>query len=534
MIATTNHPRRSPRKVASASLPKHDHEKDYGALLVGIQETFDAHIGDGSRLFTTDAAHLFGAFLDGLPGERLIHTCSACRRFVKEFGGLVAITEDGQTIPVMWDACPDFYRMSVLSLSKAVRRARVTGPYLSATRTWGIPHTGNWTHMAVDATPAAKYRDRLLTPKQAMAAKREDYRTVAAALADFTQPMLREALRLFETESVHRSEKFIAPVQWLLDLHTKRAALKGPVRDNVLWRAIASAPDGFCHPRSSVIGSLLEDIAAGKPFEAVRSAFNAKVHGLIYQRPQAAPAAGNIAAAEKIVEALGISASLPRRFARLEDLETTWIPSPSKPVPQAGVFGHLKPKGNASPTLNIPPVTMTWTKFSGLLTSAEKMEYLVDHGAFKGIALTAPVDSEAPALFKWPNKIAWYVHGHPSPASVWNLLANHWTPVSAVVALPTMWGDNPQPHLGEGFVLVLNNCQDTRRGGGNGLFPECLKGELHQVRSTVEAYSRSAELEGRDEASGCGRDIRKGQPIGATVRILNGVVWTTYHIDRWD
>lgn len=528
------HPRRSPRKVASASLPNHDHEKDYGALLKDIQETFDAQIAGGSRLFTTDSAHLFDAFLDALPAEREIHACSACRRFVKEFGGLVTITEDGQTVPVIWGAAPDFYRLAVLTLSKAVRRGRVTGPFLSNTRTWGFPHTGPWTHMAIDAAAAAKFRDRLLTPRQAMAAKREDFRTVATALVDFTEPTLREAIRLFETESVHRSEKFIAPVQWLLDLHTRRKALRGLARDNVLWRAIASAPDGFCHPRSSVIGSLLEDIAAGKPFDAVRTAFNAKVHGLIYQRPQAPPAAGNIAAAEKIVEALGIAPSLPRRFARLDDLDTVWTPTPIRPVAQDGIFGHLKPKGSVLPTLTIPPMTVTWTKFSAALRDAERMEYLAEHGAFRGIALTAPVNADAPELFKWSNKIAWYCHVYPSPASVWNLHPGDWVSVTAITALPPMWGDHPQPHLGEGFILTLAGCYDTRRVGGNGLFPECLKGELHQVRSTVEAYSRSAELEGREEATACGADIRNGQPIGVTVRVLKGGVWMAYTIDRWD
>src|ERR1700723_439373 len=244
------HPRRSPRKVATASLPTHNHDEDYAALLRGVQETFDVHTADGSRLFTTDASGLFDAFLDALPADRQIHTCNSCRRFVKEFGGLVCIAEDGGTIPVMWDICPDFYRLAVLTISKIMRRARVTGPYLSKDAAWGIPETGSWHHLSVRSGAAASFRDRLLTPKQAMAAKREDFKTVASALADFTAPILTEALRLLETESLQRSEKFIAPVEWLLALHAKRAVLKGHARDNVLWRAIASGPDGFCHPRA--------------------------------------------------------------------------------------------------------------------------------------------------------------------------------------------------------------------------------------------------------------------------------------------
>lgn len=359
---------------------------------------------------------------------------------------------------------------------------------------------------------------------------------MATTLADFTEPMLKEALRLLETESLNRSEKFIAPVRWLLDLHVKRGAVKGPARDNVLWRAIATAPDGYCHPRASVIGSLLEDIAAGKPFEAVRRAFAAKTNSLIYQRPQAAPTAGNVAAAEKIVETLGIAASLERRFARIEDLETIWLPSVERQTERnGGVFGHLKAKNEETPTpLNIPAIQVTWMKFLASVPGAERIQYFVGGATFRGIAFTAPVNPESPELFKWPGRVAWYVHGHPSPPSVWNLTPRTWVEVTAVSMLPPLWGDNPQPFLGEGAMLTLKGCIDTREGGGNSLFPECLKGELFQVRSTIEAYSRSAKLAGRESASACGRDLRKGQSINATVRLLKSGAWTTYLIDRWD
>ena len=66
--------------------------------------------------------------------------------------------------------------------------------------------------------------------------------------------------------------------------------------------AVAAAPEGFCHPRSAVTASLLEDIAAGMPFDSVRDRFNVKVGPLAYQRPQAPPSEGNIKAAEALVE----------------------------------------------------------------------------------------------------------------------------------------------------------------------------------------------------------------------------------------
>ena len=49
-------------------------------------------------LFRTDATGLFDLFLENIPMEfRQKYTCSCCRRFVDEFGGLVTISKRGQT-----------------------------------------------------------------------------------------------------------------------------------------------------------------------------------------------------------------------------------------------------------------------------------------------------------------------------------------------------------------------------------------------------------------------------------------------------
>ena len=112
---------------------------------------------------------------------------------------------------------------------------------------------------------------------------------------------LAQALKLLKSEALYRSEKVLGQAQWLYDLH--RALPSRRNRDHVLWRAVAAAPAGFCHPRSSMIGTLLEDLAAGMPFDDVSRRFAEKMHPLLYQRPQAAPSAGNIAQAEKIVAA---------------------------------------------------------------------------------------------------------------------------------------------------------------------------------------------------------------------------------------
>lgn len=524
---------------------EYDHARSYAEFEESVRVTFQERSA-GGKLFTTDGPSLFLTYLDGLPLDRQTHNCSACRRFFDVYGGLVTIDETGAAKSALWDAdaVPSFYRGAVAFMQQTVERRRVTGPFLSREPTWGTPQTGPWSHLAVRPPRELLFRHAVLTPGQAMAAKREDFATVARALAEFTPDMLATAMQLLQAETLARSDRFIGPVKWLQDLHAARQTKHELRRANVLWRAIATAPEGYCHPRASVVGTLLEDIAAGLPFEAVRSRFNAKMHPLQYQRPQAAPTAGAIAQAEKLVDQMGLAPALERRWATLEDVETIWKPA-AKAEPEAapGVFSHLKPKGQAkiAAGMDVPAGAVTWEKFvRTVLPTAEAMEMLLPVGRGAFIGITTAVHAEAPPLLKWDredrrNQVAWYCYHMGSAPQDWGLVPGAWCKITAIMPLPTLWGDNPQPFLGEGAVLVLDGARDRRTGHGNALFPECIRQELHEVRSAIEAYSRTAVLSGREEASANGYDIRKGrEQIDVTVRVTSGGRRTSYRIDRWD
>ena len=67
------------------------------------------------------------------------------------------------------------------------------------------------------------------------------------------------------------------------------------------------------------------------------------------------------------------------------------------------------------------------------------------------------------------------------------------------------------------------------------LFPEILKSELHAVRSTIEAYSKSAKLGGYEEASACGLRLQMGETASIKLRVTDGAgVVTSVTIDRWE
>jgi hypothetical protein len=124
---------------------------------------------------------------------------------------------------------------------------------------------------------------------------------------------------------------------------------------------------------------------------------------------------------------------------------------------------------------------------------------------------------------------------NPLPGE-WNLGANSYCPVTAIVLQPSMW-HHPQKfiHQGEGVFFILKNAKDKEHTQGSGLFPEILKHEYYPIRSTLEAYSQNAAIEGKDEATACGIGLSKNGSAQLVFRVTNqDNLKVIYQIDRWD
>jgi hypothetical protein len=522
----------------------HD-DADYTDFLSRLNARFLANCASGARpLFTTDAEDLWDAYLGSFtdPAVRQYHNCHACRQFIERFGGLVTIDEDGATKPAIWDEddAPESYKQALAAMAKLVRRAKVTGVSLASNPVWGTPETGVWRHLAVRPAANMVFKRATQTAGQAMAEKCEDFRTVMAALGEFTQPHLETALALLKTDALYRSEKVLGQAEWLHALHVARDAAHGPRKANVVWRAVATAPAGFCHPRSSMIGTLLEDIAAGMRFEEVSRRFADKMHPLRYQRPQAAPTAGAIEAAEKTVQQLQAAGSLLRRFCRVDEVQALWRPAPKKnDAPADGVFGHLMPKP-VQPTTNIriPAQIMTWEKFRRtVLPTAERIQILApDRGSY--VALVTAVHADAPPILQWDradarNPVSWYFWHGGSTAASFGLRGGQFHDVEAITLKPSMWNGGFE-HQGAGVMFIIAGARESRQAGA-AIFPEMLKAEFHGIRSVIEAYSRKASIQGMNDPHAAGVMLTRGDNSwNATLRVWSAGRSQEYRLDRWD
>jgi len=401
----------------------HDYEShQYPEFSQSLKARFASVVGNGSSLFTTDAAGLFDVFLANLPELfRRHYTCHACRHFVDRFGGLVSIAANGEVVAALWDdkAVPEFFREAVAAVAKAVLKAKVTGVFISDYFTLGTPVTGEWEHMSVTLPAQMVFTTGLKTAGQRAAERHEEFLMLTSALLEYPADVADKAVTLLKSEALYRSDKVLGVAEWFKALQERLDGTKdSKKKTNVKWLAVATAPVGFCHVKSSMIGTLLDDLKAGMTVDAVSRRFAEKMSPGNYMRAQVAPSQGNIEQAEKIVEKLGLANSLKRRYAQFEEIpHFLWQDRGAvrkAEVKQAGgVFANIAPKGAPAPdeTMTLPSTTMTWEKFQRtVLPTAETIEAKMDNPN-RLMALVTASDPTAPNILQWDNLFSWYYHG---------------------------------------------------------------------------------------------------------------------------
>jgi hypothetical protein len=424
---------------------------------------------------------------------------------------------------------------------EAVLNAKITGVFFTKEETWGTPQTGDWTHLSGSPPRQILHTSPLKSAFETMAEKKEDYGMLIRGITEYSVDIVKQALRILESDALYRSEKALAVAKWLVEVHRFLDCSDNDrdVRNNRLWYVVATAPTGFCHIRSTIISTLLDDLQAGMAIEAIQRRWAEKLHPLQYQRPTAAPSEGQLAQANTIVQKLESEGALARRFAKLEDvLFRYWSP---RDLPEAkkkagsGPFDHLRAKDPSDRELTLPTTVMTWVKFQrDVLPKALRIDYFASRVNNNYMAFVTSVNPEAPCLLQWDNHVSWYVyHGGSSPAQ-WRLTAGQWCPVTAVTCLPPHWTDQTaNAHQGQAVVLLLDGARATRKG--TGWFPEQLRNEYHGIRRAMEFYAKEAEVVGADEGTANGLKLEKaGQWHDIQLRVTTEDGPALYMLDRWE
>lgn len=393
-----------------------------------IKEHFDMVTDQYGRLYRANVytGRLWDLYLSNLPEDgRFVYNCRECRKFIENYGDLVFIRDDGSIGSALWTGyVPMFFNKAMSAMENYIENTTVVwNVFISDVRTLGTPTSNGWSHLHAVLPQTMVNNSRVKNAYQITAEKREDRLTLLRALREYPRNIVEQAVALLQTDAMYRGERILGVAEWFLKVHNIYEIKDAVRKNNLIWKAVAEAPTGYCHIKSSMIGTLLDDIKAGYSTRVIMARFEEKMNPQTYMRSQSAPTASAIEQAEKLVEKLGIADSLRRRYARFDEISDRCVWRPRGPLykfiekteqKSAGVFSHLTPKNASSSndiSLDLPTTTMTWAKFSRtILPTAEKLEVKVDNpNRFMALVTEAVPGSEN--ILQWDNPFSWYYHG---------------------------------------------------------------------------------------------------------------------------
>lgn len=493
---------------------------------------------------TNPSINLYDEFTKRLPAaSRQHYNCRCCRKFINDFGGLAVIDNAFNIVPLLWQplSTPAFFRKAANWMMKEVSNSTISGVFLSSADTLGTPKSNGWTHLFGDNP--AKYKATTLNADQKAAEKKEDYR-ILRENTKYSTHTVEQAVAVLKSGRLWNASKQLSNAEWLLNIYLAFAQETGKQRDNVFWKAAANAPAGFCHFGSSMLGTLLDDIANRVDFDTIVAKWNEKADPARYQRPTAV-AQGTINQAEQIFEKLNLADSMQRRYARINEIRATWTPRRANPVrtTRGGFFGTVNAtKGPAANPTNAPMQIsggeITWKKFErDVLPTAMAIDFLTPAKKADFFAMTTAAKADAEPIIAWDSKerrnpFAWYVIMGGSYPSQWCLPTNAYVKVTAISKPPCSW-DKEYHSFGDMVLFVLEGCQPEQQSSSASIFPEIVRNDLHSIRSVIEAKSNQGTISGRMESSANGVVVGRNHKHTFRVTDRNGNQ-TTYTIDRFE
>lgn len=359
-------------------------------------------------------ATYFEAFPEGtnmLYRERTEHDCSCCKNFIRQYGNVVAIV-DG-TITSMWDVQDAPYPYDVVA--KAMHEAVINHPITNLFRTketkYGAEHNfekledggvKKWNHFWGEV----KLKHYSSLPDQVRGDYRTRVQTLKRGLEELKPEALNTILELIDAKALYRGEEHKRAV---LEFKAAQQANTGEL---FLW---ANANSPAAHFRNSVIGTLIQDLSEGKDLEYAVKSFETKVAPANYKRPTALITQGMVDQAVKTMTELGLEPALSRRLARLTDVninDVLWASNKAKSKMTGGVADMLASAVKTKAPSKATDVTIDAFLTDVLPKTRDMAVFVKNKHRSNLMVLTAPVEPDAPRLFKWDNDFAWSYSGN--------------------------------------------------------------------------------------------------------------------------
>lgn len=341
------------------------------------------------------------------------------KSFIRRVGNLVGIDKDGNKHS-LWDCEVEGYFQQVAdALSQAVHGTSYTEYFYTTENHAG--HKPNkdfhspeitWVHFYLDIP--AKFIKNKNTIGPFTGELRNTREVFERGLKTFTLDAAEQVLELIAQGSLYRGEEHKVAVQNFVKHKKIYDGLKTEEERKGYVYFTTMAVGISLRFRSSVIGTLVEDISNGVDLERAVKSFEDKVAPQNYKRTTALVTPKMIAQAQEQIEELGLTDSLARRFAVASDISVNNVLFTASTKKAMNVFDDLAQDAATKAPKALKKVEeISIEKFiKDVLPTATSIEVLLE-GRFKTnlMSLMTAAHPETPQLLKWNNHFSWAYAG---------------------------------------------------------------------------------------------------------------------------
>lgn len=446
-------------------------QSNFSAMTAAQPQLFEVTAGGDEEQVAAFKERMWNVYLDSFPPgtneiyrERREYDCSCCRQFIKGIGNAVII-EDG-AIRTVWDlqTGDEKFQPVADTLAAFIKSHAITDIYVTKEAKVGTDYNHElyndgtmkkWEHFFLMLPN--HYVDR--SSKSVAEIKGEVRNGVGVfsrGLSELTQEALLTVRELIAQNSLYKGEEWKSNIDEFLTLHQAYSRLDSEeAKQNFVWDKIKKTRPSVALIRNTSMGTLLVDISKGEELDAAVRSYERIVAPANYKRPKAIFTQKMLDDAKNTITELGYLDSLPRRHATLDDINVTNILFSNKDaakrvVGAADVFAEMSSGIPTDPKKFSKTEEISVEKFlSDILPTATDLEILLENKhAPSMVSLTAPVNAEAPTMFKWPNPFAWGYSGNITDSDLKQNVKSAGGNVDGIMRFSIQWNDQSGAHDG--------------------------------------------------------------------------------------
>lgn len=389
----------------------------FKGLKTQVQENFQKILALTDVLFyvTIDRDEIWNQYLSGFPeGEQQEHNCNACKSFLRQYAGIVAI--NGTKRVSIWDDidAPEHYEQSIKNVQNYIKSLPITDIFLSEFAKAGVDKNFDsvrnlyWEHFFLNI-PSKFVNNRNIDSVKGE--RRTAKETLKRALDELTIDATETVLELINQKSLYRGSEFQALLSSFLAVQKKYRDefLTPEEKDNYSWIQSTKLPSSITGIRNSAIGTLLINLSEEMDLDNAVTAWEKVMAPSNYKRPTALITGKMIENAKEKLTELGLIDSLERRYAVETDLNVEDIIFTDKTSAMKDVFGEMATETLTNPKSFSKVESVSIEDFiSKIVPTSKSIEVLVENNHLSNlITLVTGVNKEAKSLFKWDNLFSW-------------------------------------------------------------------------------------------------------------------------------